>query len=67
MDNQISQLRERIQDEFRIRGRREKVRNIVFLCRGEDGIKVWIIYGNNGKILGYAKESEELEVIGSGF
>jgi hypothetical protein len=55
----ISILREQVQDELRIRGRNEKVQNILFLHKTDHNADVYAVKGNNGKLLGIAEVEEE--------
>lgn len=55
----ISILREQVQDELRIRGRNDKVQNILFLHKTDHNTDVYAVKGNNGKLLGIAEVEEE--------
>lgn len=55
----ISIMRQNIQDELRIRGRNDKVQNILFLHKTDQNADVYAVKGNNGKLLGIAEVEEE--------
>lgn len=55
-------VRNNISDEMRIRGRTDKVRNIIFLHKTSYNSDVYGVKGNGGKLLAVAEVAEDGKV-----